>query len=194
MESGSPRAGGAGGEGSDTCTYHIGKHPVFPLARLQTLAEQQGYAAFCKAEEDKRCDADLMYKIFKRPESVVDTLLQGFHTIIKTKYSPDLEASRVFMSACDFLLNHPRCDPRFKVFYTLMIINNEEEAQTVIKAGYKNTEGNMWGDKWEAHFKSFLKELKALQEQLHNMGFGEPNVMERIEWFNNVAEIIYMSI
>jgi hypothetical protein len=182
--------GKAGGEES-RAEYQIGKHPVFPLERLQMLLVSHGYTSFCTSEEDARCAADLMYRLFKRPEGIVDELLTGFAGIIRTKYSPDLHESRVITDALDFLLKHPRAEAKTKLFYILWIVANEEEAQTVIKAGYKPD--NMWGEKWETHFKTFLKELKALVSQLQHTAFGEPNVCERMDWFNAVAEMVYMS-
>jgi len=169
----------------------IGKYPCFKLSVLQSLAEKQGYQAYCKEMEDKRCEADILYRLFHRPETVIDKLLPGLVDIIKKKNSPDLEQSRVFQDGMAFLLNHPRASGEIKLFYTLLIINHEPEAQAVIKAGV--TKNNMWEDQWETHFKTFLQELDAFTKETFLRRFGETDVLERVEYFNITCELLYFS-
>jgi len=171
----------------------VGKHPIFDYNKLQTLANKQGYSDFFEKIEDKRCDSDLMYRLFKRPESVVDKILPGLIDIIKTKNSPDLNDSHVFRDAIQFLLHHPRVDTKIKLFYTLLIIAHETEAQEIIKKGYK-AEGNIWEDKWEKHVVGYFKELsKMVNETLFDASFTESNIQERVTHFVITAELVYMS-
>lgn len=141
---------------------------------------QKGYLEWCKQEEDKRCEQDLMYRLFRRPETVVDKMLPELARIIRSKYSPDLDESRRAMDALNFLLTFPRASPKIKLFYVLFVVAEEEEAQTVFA-------------KESPHFARYLKELKTLVVEMQDMHFGEPNVVDRVEWFNSVAEILYMS-
>lgn len=170
----------------------VGKHQAFEVKDLQMASEQKGYMEFCKKLEDDRCNADLMYRLFRRPEEVVDKLLPGLVEIIKTKNSPDLEESGLFVDAKDFLLYHPRACTSIKLFAILVVVAHEVEAQNVIKAGYK-AEGNIWEDKWEKHLTMFFKDLVEVVGETFNTSFGETNIMERVKCLNIAAELRYLS-
>jgi hypothetical protein len=169
-----------------------GKYPCFKLSVLQQLAQQQGYDAFCREMEDKRCEADILYRLFHRPETVVDKLLPGLVDIIKKKNTPDLEQSRMFQDGMAFLLHHPRADPQIKLFFVLLIINHEQqEVLPIIKAGI--TRDNMWGDEWERHYKTFSIELDTFVKETFGVRFGETDILQRVEYFNITSEILYLS-
>ena len=169
----------------------LGKYPCFQLSVLQNLATQHGYAAFCQETEDKRCEADILYRLFHRPDTVVNKMLRGLVEIIKKKNSPDLEQSRMFQDGMAFLLHHPRADAQIKLFYILLIINHEPETHAIIKAGV--TSDNMWGKQWDAHFKVFVKELDTFVKETFNTRFGETDILQRVEYFNVTCEILYLS-
>lgn len=170
----------------------VGKYPEFDGEQLKKIAEKKGYTQFCKDLEDKRCEADLMYRLFKRPETIVDKLLPGFVEIIKKKNDPDLQCSARFADSMRFLLEHPRADPKIKLFYILVIIAREKEAQIVIKAGYK-AEGNIWENEWEKHLNEFFKDLASLVCEVNDASFGETNIIERVMGFVIAAELRYLS-
>ena len=171
----------------------VGKHPTFDYNKLQTLADKQGYTDFVKTIEDQRCKSDLMYRLFKRPESVVDKLLPGLIEIIKTKNSPDVTDSHMFRDAESFLLHHQRVDTKIKLFFTLLVIARETEAQEIIKKGCK-TEGNIWEDKWEQHMVGFFKEIsKMTNDILFDDSFTEANIQEKVTHFVVSVELAYMS-
>lgn len=170
----------------------VGKYPAFELGQLEKIAKKKGYTQYCRDLEDKRCEADLMYRLFKRPEEVVDKLLPGFYKIVETKNSPDTQESIVFVDANKFLMLHPRADPKIKLFFVLHVIASEKEAQIVIKAGCK-TEGNIWEEEWEKHLNRFFKDLMELVTEFTNAPFGETNIEERVMGFNIAAELRYIS-
>lgn len=172
--------------------YRVGKYPVFLKKNLEIIVKKKGYDSWAKTLEDERCEADLMYKLFKRPETIVDTLMPGLLEIIEKKNAPDLQESRMYRDAVAFLRKHPRVDARIKLFYILLIIAREPEAQNVIRAGYDKI-NNMWGDQWEKRANAFFKHLGEHVMRLFGSPFGESNIEDRVIEFLIGAELLYVS-
>lgn len=169
----------------------VGKHPIFLTEHLKKLQEKQGYNVWAKKIEDEKCDTDLMYRLLKRPETVVDALLPGLVEIIEKKNAPDLKESRMHRDAMTFLTEHPRVDAKIKLFYILLIIAREPEAQRVIKAGYSPK--CMWGDQWEKRANAFFKHLGEHVIRMSSAPFGETTIEDRVGEFVIGAELLYVS-
>jgi hypothetical protein len=171
----------------------VGKHPIFLKTHLETIVHQRGYNVWVKKLEDERCETDLMYRLFKRPETIVDTLLPGLVELIEKKNAPDLGDSRMHRDAMSFLFKHPRVDAKIKLFYILLIVAREPEAQTVIRAGYDKSNNSLWGDQWEKRANAFFKHLGEHVIRMYGAPFGETNIEERIGEFLIGAELLYVS-
>lgn len=179
-------------EGQKEVDYKVGKHPIFLKKNLEELAEKKGYNTWAKTIEDERCEADLIYRLFKRPETVVDALLRGLVDLIEKKNAPDLGESRNHRDAMAFLFKHPRVDAKIKLFYILLIVAREPEAQKVIKSGV-DPKNSMWGKDWEKRVDAFFKNLQGHVIQMYGAPFGETNIEERVGNFLIGAELLYVS-
>ena len=156
---------------------------VFKKSRLEALASENGFAALCKEEEDKRCADDLMYCIFKRPEQCINKLYPRLIELIEKKYAPDLSRSRIFT---DTVTSLPSSDMTVRIFFTLLIIAREEEAQTVVKAGYSS-------DSKSTRFEHrYIPILKRIIDQAFDEPFGEVNIVAIMTWIIKEAEKMYM--
>ena len=161
---------------------------------LQKMAEKKGFAQCNKQIEDARCEADLMYAIFKRPDTVLPTLLPGLVEIIKKKNSPDLEKSRMFRDAMEFLLKNPNADSRLRIFFTLWIINREQEAKDIIRKAYLvEHPGNLWETKCHTHFDRFTHHLAELCKCVQIESFGAGNIIKVIRTTVLCAEQLYLT-
>jgi hypothetical protein len=172
--------------------YKIGKNPVFSTKHLETLVQKKGYKAWAKQIEDERCESDLMYRLFKQSNETIDTLLRGLVELIEKKNAPDLGDSRMHRDAMAFLFKHPRVDAKVKLFYILLIVAREPEAQRVIEAGY-DTNKNIWGNEWQKKMSVFFKHLEEHVTRMYNSPFGETNIEQVINDFVNAAELLYLS-
>lgn len=173
--------------------YKTGKHPVFSTKHLETLIKKKGYAIWAKEIEDERCKADLMYRIFKQYDyETIDTLIGGLVELIEKKNAPDLSNSRMHRDAMEFLFKHPRVCLKIKVFYILLIVAREPEAQRVIRAGY-DTKKNIWGNEWQKKIDVFFKHLAEHVTRMYNAPFGETNIEQVVNDFVNAAELLYLS-
>ena len=160
---------------------------VFKMSRLKELARENGYGQLCKEEEDRRCAADLMYKIFKRPETCVPLLYTKLKQLIETKYAPKLLESRMYTHAMKFT-----GDLKIQVFFLLLIIAEEDEAQAVIKAGY-DAENCLWGIRGPTRFQNvYIPILKLIIDQGFRESFGEVTVTPIVTWVLKEAEKAYM--
>jgi hypothetical protein len=174
-------------------TYQIGPR-TYSINVLQQLSDKAGFTKHNTEIESARCEADLMYTIFKRPETVTDVLLEGLIALIKKKDSPDLEKSRIFTDAVAFLCQHPRASQKIKIFNILLILSREPEAVGIIRDGYViNHPGNMWGDRAFAHLDSFLQEIAKMIHGLYTSNFGEPNIITNIHTAVLYAEKVYLT-
>ncbi len=163
---------------------------VFKRRKLEQLATESGLATKNKAIEDARCETDLMYALFRRPETVVPIMLASIMEIVKKINQPDISKSRVFLDAERILCNNNHIDIRIKVFWILFALRREPEIQEVFKAGY--LPGNMWKDKANAHFDRFLPAYSKMGECIINDRFGEPDIVMRVHSFITCAEKIYL--
>jgi hypothetical protein len=168
---------------------------VYAREALQKMSDALGFTAHNTAIEDARCEADLMYALFRRPHTVAPKILAGFLEIIKKKNSPKLEQSRMFRDAMEFLTTNPNADNRLKIYYILMVINREVEAKDFIRTAYiANHRGNMWGERnYVAHFERFTRHLSELVENASTSTFGAGNIIEFVRSFVLCAEQLYMT-
>lgn len=157
---------------------------------MKHLAEKSKYVAINERIEDERCKGDLLYRLFRRPETLAYKLLDALVDVIKKKNSPDLERSSMFNDAIDFLLKHPHVDWHAQVFYILVILNKDTDAQTLFKNGY--AKGNLWKDEHIQHFERFLTKLNELIENTMLAPFGEVNVAPIVRSFVTRAEQLYL--
>lgn len=134
--------------------------------------------------EDDRCSKDLLYAAFHRPETVIDDLLAGMMQFIERKYSPMLGNTYRYDIAKQFLTQHPRADPRCKLFFMLLIVTSEQEARDFLVPHCR-------GDK--EHMERFAVQCtQAINETLrHN--FGETNVVARVHQLVACAEYLYLT-
>lgn len=163
---------------------------VFKKSQLEQWVKEKGFDQVCKEEEDRRCASDLMYCIFRRPEQCIPTLLPRLIELIEKKYAPDLTRSRIYTDTITRLLNNG-ADLKIRVFFTLLIISREEEAQSVIRSAYR--EGSLWGHKSSTRFQQvYLPILCAIINQAFSEPFGEVNIVDIVTWVVTEAEQMYM--
>jgi len=160
---------------------------VFKRSKLEELAQENGFSELCREEEEKRSNNDLMYCIFKRPEQCIDKLYPRLIKLIEKKYAPDLTRSRIFT---DTVTSLPSSDMVVRVFFTLLIISREEEAQTVIKAGYKSD--GLWINPSIRFQNKYLPMLKQIIDTAFNEPFGEVNIVGIMTWVIKEAQRVYM--
>lgn len=167
----------------------------FDEKQLEALSKEHGFTEINERVETQRCDADIMYALFRRPESVAPKLLSGFRDLILKKYEPDLAESSKFCDAMSFLLEDPRAQTCAKIFYILFILNREEEACEVIRTSYATTATqSLWGKHDGAtHFGVFLGHLKNLVDGTLRFPYGETNIDHIMHWFVRCAEVAYLS-
>lgn len=142
--------------------------------------------------EDARCKSDLMYRLFRRPETIVAKLLKAIIEVIQEKNQPDLGKSRMFRDATAFLVDHPFADNAAKIFFVLCVVAKDTDVQSVIRKGY--TKGNMWGDEANTHFSHFVGKLDALILDTMNAPFGETNTPVLVRSFVKRAEQLYLTL
>ena len=161
---------------------------------LQQMSDAKGFTQYNIQLENARCEADLMYAIFRRPQTVIPQLLQGFLEIIKKKNNPKLEQSRIFREAVSFLMDNPNADVRIKIFYVLWILNREPEAKELIKNAYLvNHVGNIWEGKCHAHFDKFIKSLAELWRAVEVEPFSTGTIIEVVRATVLCAEQMYLT-
>lgn len=168
---------------------------LYTHANLTKLSKTIGFTQINEAIETERCGADLLYCLFRRPSVAVPRLLPPLLELIRKKYNPELEDSRIFCDAVTFLTTRGNdIDPRIQIFYILLIINNEEEAQNAIRSAYVcQSPGNLWGPNPGLHLATFLQDLAQLFGSLFSGSFGEANIVRSIHDFVKFAEKFYMS-
>jgi len=168
---------------------------TFPLARLQELSDKHAFSAHNRAIEDARCANDLLYALFRRPETVLlPRLLPGLLELIAKKNAPDMERSRRIREGREFLLDaarHP--NHRIRIYAVLLIVNREPEAHAVFRDGY--ADGNYFGSAKEgrAQFERFLPHLAQLFDALFAAPYGEANSVQRITELVGGSELFYLS-
>lgn len=179
---------------SDAPKYHLTRKS-YPRAKLQKIFDDNGFSAINKQLEDARCEADLMYAIFNRPHIAIPTLLKGFLEIIEKKNTPKLGQSKMYRDAVSFMTENPRADNRAKIYFVLLIINREPEAQEFIEASYlPQHPGNIWENDYKTHFKTFSQtHLPRLVESAHTSAFGAGNIIEFVRSFVLCAKQLYLS-
>lgn len=169
--------------------YHQGRQ-VFSRNYLEKLAKENAFSTISKQVEDKRCQTDVMYRLFKRPHLIADKLLNGLVELVKKKNAPNLEQSRVFQEATTILRETSALPDSIKVFMTLIIINVDTDAQSVMRKGYQPQ--NLWGANAQAHFSMFLEKLSALTTQLLTQSFAFHNIVPLVNTYLVKAEQLYM--
>lgn len=174
--------------------YHV-RYQTFPLKRLREWAEENEYAKRNKEIEDERCEADLLYELFKRPHVAADRLLRGLIELIERKNEPDLERSRMFREARDYVIHHPRCPLLLKQFSILLILSREPDALSVFEAGYKpHHRGCLWGTQCNQHLRTFVQQhLRCMVDGTMSCAFGESNIVLIVRRFVHDAEHIYLT-
>lgn len=172
--------------------YHVYRHK-YKRSRLKALLDAKGFSNRNIQIENERCAADLMYAMFKRPKTVLPTLLPGLIEIIKKKNSPDLWQSRMFRESIRFLLENEHASDRIKIFNVLLIICNDPETAEIFKTGYiVDHRGNLFGKNCIAHLDTFLVHLKALMYNTLSFKFGETTVVGIVHQCVAYAEQIYL--
>lgn len=158
---------------------------TFPLSQLQELSDKLGFTQHNTQIEDDRCQRDIMYKLFKRPHTLLGTLLPGFTEIARKKNAPDYGKSALIHDAGAFVLEHRRADHTIKLFHLLIILSREEEAQNVIKAGQPRELGQLFAQR-------YIPQLQAQVESTFRFPFGEANIIDIVRVFVQRAEHMYV--
>lgn len=169
--------------------YHLGRQ-VFSRNYLEKLAQDNAFSTISKQVEDKRCQTDAMYKLFRRPHLIADKLLNGLIELVKKKNAPNLDQSRVFQEATKILRETTTLPDSIKVFVILIIINVDTDAQSVMRKGYQPQ--NLWGTNAQAHFSMFLEKLSVITNQLFAEPFAFHNIIPLVNSFLVKAEQLYM--
>jgi hypothetical protein len=173
--------------------YHLDRK-IYPRDVLQKMADKNGFTANNRQLEDARCEADLMYALFRRPKEIIPKMLAGFLEIIKKKNSPKLELSKVARDGIAFLIDNPRAADCVKLYIVLRIINREPEAKELIRSSHlAQHPGNIWENNYVAHFERFLRHLAELYENADTASFGAGNIIEYVRSLVLCAEQLYMS-
>lgn len=166
----------------------------FPIARLQQLLDKHNFAQRQKAIEDERCEADLLYALFRRTKTVLPKLLPGLLEVVTRKNAPDMEESRMYRDARDYLLNADKhADRHVCIFMVMTIVNHDTETHAVFRDGY--ADGNFFGTAAQgyAQFQRWLPHLAQLVEGMKMASVGEANVLHAVFEFVVACEYYYLS-
>lgn len=170
--------------------YHVA-FQTFERSKLRKLADLQPFSKQTQALEEDRCTSDLLYRLFRNPKAIAPQLLCALIKVIEKKNDPDLKKSCMFRDAAAFLTEHAHADVRIKVFFILVILNKDTDAQIVMRKGYK--QNNMWGETAISHFNQFLKRLQELVDNTFCSPFSEVNTPAIVRSFVVRAEQLYLS-
>ena len=143
---------------------------------LARLRHQSGVDAQVRSIEDTRCASDRLYAMFRRPETVLSSIVSDVLSIVTTKYSPDLQMSRLFRTAADFLTNHPRPVYRPQLYFVIAAICRDSEVATMLNAP-----------------PVFVERVREGIATHQHERFGETDIEHRIVGFLVWAEMIYLT-
>lgn len=199
-----PGLGGLGEEKQPEPPRPQGGEVQIPKPHLKRQAFHQEKLAQWMAEnnfkkrnaelEDDRCQADLLYALFHRPQTVADRLLQGLMDLIVRRNDPDLERSRMFRESHQYVTQHPRAAWVLKVFNILLILSREPGAAEVFEAGYDpDSPGCLWGHNYKDHLQRFLQNLRFMVDGTMSCSFGECNIVFIVQRFVQDAEMTYLT-
>lgn len=135
--------------------------------------------------ETTRCENDILYCLFHRPETIAPLLFTKFHELVLKKNSPDLAQSRMFRDAMSFLQDQNKTNYNILIFQILLFVCREVEAQSIISEYNKQQR--------VGHLEKFVFEFNKYIDDVFKMPFGEGNVIWVVNHFVKVAEIMYMS-
>ena len=163
-------------------------YPSYPRSVLQRMLEENHHFQAQSAKiEDERCNDDLMYRLFKRPECVLRRLLDGFIKIATEANAPVYEESAMMRVAIAFLCDDNKASVTIRIFYVLVAIAIEPRAQDVILTGIVDPE------KKTAFVKTYLPRLKDMVERLFRSAFSEKTIVDDVSRFVNIAHMTYVT-
>jgi hypothetical protein len=159
----------------------------YPTQTLHEMATRAGFLANATRVEDERCATDLLYALFRRPHTVAERLLRGLVEVVRTKYAPDFDQSRMCVDAMHYLTGAEDAPSvsvtRARVFYTLLILSKEPEARAVFVAGVPDAR----------HLDAFIGRLRVMIHGTFLFPFGETNIIHVIQQFLLDAEHEYVT-
>ena len=153
--------------------------------QLEKFKQHVNFDEIIKRENEK-CANDILYCLFRRPQTIAPFLVDKLHQLALKKNAPDLGQSRIFRDAMDFLINNKRASYKILTFQILLFICREEEAQAIIQ------ELNQ-GKQQIGHLNTFVIEFSKYIDEVFKMSFGEGNMLWIVNNFVITAELMYMS-
>lgn len=162
------------------------RQQVFSIQKWDQLATTSGYAALNEEVENIRCEGDLMYKLLGRPHLVIDNLLPDLLKLIKRKNAPDSTRSRVLREAVH-ILTLPETRVNTKIFFTLLILNQDQDAREVIQAG-------LLAPGSQEKFAKFLPRFSEIVHRLFSSRFGKATIVKDVDGVVMEARYLYFSL
>lgn len=169
---------------SQEVVYHV-QVKRYKKEQLEKFKQNIDFDEIRKRENEK-CANDILYCLFRRPQTIAPFLVDKLHQLALKKNAPDLGQSRIFRDAMDFLLNNKRVSYKILTFQILLFICREEEAQAIIQE--LNQDKQQIG-----HLNTFVIEFGKYIDEVFKMSFGEGNMLWIINNFVITAELMYMS-
>ena len=127
-----------------------------------------------------------MYRVLKRPDEVLQELLEGFQEKARASNAPLYEMSNLITESNKFVLEHRGADTIVRLFWLFITISCEPDAQDVICAGYAS----------DAQRNLFLTDyIPRLQEHVKatfKRPYGEPSIKNIVKAFVDRAMLMYM--
>ncbi len=164
----------------------------YDVEYLQKISDRMGYTKQNKAIEDERCRTDLMYAIFRRPETVLPELLPGLIRLAELKYQTDVSGSGIYNGSKAYMIEYQ--DMSAQKFFVLTAIWQDEEARSVIKAGYDAKQNKLKGASCIEHFDTFAKHCEEMMNSLTTCPFSDTySVIQLVHAALVLGEALYLS-
>ena len=150
-----------------------GEKKKYKISALETMFKQAGFKDIVQPIEDKRCESNVMYKFFARPESIVDELLQTLMALFAKKYEPK---SRMYTD-CDAYLKNKCTSWTAKQFCCLLILTTDSSFWDIVRAGVLDKTSERWG---LPQLERCIPFIVDMMNAALGSPFGEANILEYI--------------